>query len=138
MRLPSAWFLIVEPIDLRCGMDRLLVWVQQSGGAVSGSVGYAFRNRAGSRIKLLLIDGTGAWLGSLNLQVQQSEQRLPSLRPRPQPAFSSRGFFVVDYSSARAMSLSRVWLTVERSVPFGKNCLSRPLVFSLLPRCQGA
>jgi transposase len=62
MRLPSAWFLIVEPIDLRCGMDRLLVWVQQSGGAVSGSVGYAFRNRAGSRIKLLLIDGTGAWL----------------------------------------------------------------------------
>jgi len=44
MRLPSEWFLIVEPIDLRCGMDRLLVWVQQSGCAVSGSVDYAFRN----------------------------------------------------------------------------------------------
>jgi transposase len=62
MRLPSQWFLAVEPIDLRCGMDRLLVWVQRSGGVVSGSVGYVFRNRAGSRIKLLLIDGTGVWL----------------------------------------------------------------------------
>ena len=27
MRLPSQWFLAVEPIDVRCGMDRLLVWV---------------------------------------------------------------------------------------------------------------
>jgi transposase len=62
MRLPSQWFLAVEPIDLRCGMDRLLVWVQLSGGSASTSVGYVFRNRAGSRIKLLLIDGTGVWL----------------------------------------------------------------------------
>ncbi|SDD91780.1 IS66 family insertion sequence element accessory protein TnpB [Aquimonas voraii] len=62
MRLPSQWFLAVEPIDLRCGMDRLLVWVQRSGGSASASVGYVFRNRAGSRIKLLRIDGTGVWL----------------------------------------------------------------------------
>ena len=41
MRLPSQWFLAMEPIDLRCGMDRLLVWVQRSGGAASGSVGAA-------------------------------------------------------------------------------------------------
>ena len=62
MRVPSQCFLAVEPIDLRCGMDRLLVWVQSSGGAVSESVGYVFRNRAGSRIKLLLMDATGVWL----------------------------------------------------------------------------
>lgn len=62
MQLPSQWFLAVSPIDLRCGMDRLLVWVQHSGGAVTGSVGYVFRNRAGSRIKLLMIDPTGVWL----------------------------------------------------------------------------
>jgi transposase len=62
MRLPSQWFLVVEAIDLRCGMDRLLVWVQQSGGATTGSVGYVFRNRSGSRIKLLLVDATGVWL----------------------------------------------------------------------------
>ena len=55
-------FLVQASVDLRCGMDRLLVWVQRSGGVASGSVGYVFRNRAGSRIKLLLIDGTGVWL----------------------------------------------------------------------------
>jgi hypothetical protein len=60
MRVPSQCFLAVEPIDLRCGMDRLLVCVQSSGGAVSESVGYVFRNRAGSRIKLLLMDATPA------------------------------------------------------------------------------
>lgn len=62
MRLPAMWYVAVAPIDLRCGVDRLLVWVQQTHGAVSGSAGYVFRNRSGSRIKLLLIDATGAWL----------------------------------------------------------------------------
>jgi transposase len=62
MRLPSTWYVAVSPIDLRCGVDRLLVWVQQTHGAVSGSAGYVFRNRSGSRIKLLLIDATGVWL----------------------------------------------------------------------------
>ncbi len=37
MRLSSQWFLAVEPIDLRCGTDRLLVWVQRSGDVASGS-----------------------------------------------------------------------------------------------------
>ena len=68
MRLPSQWFLAVEPIDLRCGMDRLLVWVQRSGDVTLDSVGYVFRNRSGSRIKLLLIDGTGVWLCVRRLQ----------------------------------------------------------------------
>src|SRR4051794_22432993 len=39
-------------------------------------------------------------------------------------------------SSATASSSASV--TVEKSNPFGKYCLSRPLVFSLEPRCQGA
>ena len=34
----------------------------------------------------------------------------------------------------RATSLSSVWLMVLKSVPFGKNWRSRPLVFSVLPR----
>lgn len=62
MQLPTRWHVVVEPVDLRCGMDRLLVWVQHSGGSVSGSVGYVFRNRAGTRIKLLMVDPTGVWL----------------------------------------------------------------------------
>ena len=36
------------------------------------------------------------------------------------------------------MSLSLVWLTVERSMPLGRNWRSRSFVFSLLPRFQGA
>lgn len=62
MQQPSTWYVAVAPIDLRCGVDRLLVFVQQTHGAVSGSAGYVFRNRAGSRIKVLLLDATGVWL----------------------------------------------------------------------------
>jgi transposase len=62
MRLPSRWFLAVDPIALCCGMDRLLAWVQRSASSASGYVGYVIRNRAGSRIKLLLLDVAGVWL----------------------------------------------------------------------------
>lgn len=63
MRLPTRWWLACEPIDLRCGIDRLLVTVQSvfEGDAFDGSA-YVFRNRAGSRIKLLMGDATGVWL----------------------------------------------------------------------------
>ena len=38
----------------------------------------------------------------------------------------------------RAATASRsAWLWVDRSVHFGKYWRSRPLVFSLVPRCQG-
>ena len=50
-------------MDLRCGMDRLLVAVRTmldcdafDGGA------FVFRNRSGSRIKVLVVDATGVWL----------------------------------------------------------------------------
>jgi len=36
-----------------------------------------------------------------------------------------------------ATALSLACECTDRSVPFGKYCLSRPLVFSLDPRCQG-
>lgn len=36
---------------------------------------------------------------------------------------------------ATAFSLACEWL--ERSIPLGKYCLSKPFVFSLVPRCQG-
>lgn len=35
------------------------------------------------------------------------------------------------------MALSWSCETWEKLVALGKYCLSRPLVFSLLPRCQG-
>jgi len=62
MLSPRGWYLATAPIDLRCGADRLLLLVQslscdrQTGGA------YVFRNRPGTRIKVLLADATGVWL----------------------------------------------------------------------------
>lgn len=62
MLTPAGWYLATAPVDLRCGMDRLLVIVQAlAGNAVPGDA-YVFRNRSGTRIKVLLADATGVWL----------------------------------------------------------------------------
>ena len=39
--------------------------------------------------------------------------------------------------SCLATALSFAWLCIDKSVPFGKYCRSRRLVFSFVPRCQG-
>ncbi|MGH8031169.1 MAG: IS66 family insertion sequence element accessory protein TnpB [Luteimonas sp.] len=53
----------MTPVDLRCGIDRLLVAVQSvlARDAFDGGA-YVFRNRAGSRIKVVCCDGQGVWL----------------------------------------------------------------------------
>ncbi|MGH8077123.1 MAG: IS66 family insertion sequence element accessory protein TnpB [Lysobacter sp.] len=63
MLSPTGWWLAVAAMDLRCGMDRLLVAVQALRGrdAFAGGA-YVFRNRAGTRIKVLVVDATGVWL----------------------------------------------------------------------------
>jgi transposase len=50
-------------VDLRCGIDRLLVLVRAVFGrdAFDGSA-YVFRNRSGPRIKPVRGDATGVWL----------------------------------------------------------------------------
>lgn len=59
----TGWWLAQAPVDLRCGIDRLLVQVQDALGrnAVDGGA-YVFRNRAGTRIKVLCVDAHGIWL----------------------------------------------------------------------------
>lgn len=56
-------WLAVEAVDMRQGIDGLSLKIQQALGhsPCDGSV-YAFRNRAGNRVKLLVWDGTGVWL----------------------------------------------------------------------------
>lgn len=63
MLSPTGWWLAVAPIDLRCGIDRLLVQVQTALGREPFDGGaYVFRNRAGTRIKVLCVDAHGVWL----------------------------------------------------------------------------
>ncbi len=52
---PTQVFLAVEPVDIRKGADGLSILVQESlGKAPADGSAYAFRNRAGNRIKLLV------------------------------------------------------------------------------------
>lgn len=62
MLRPTGWQLVVAPVDLRCGTDRLLVMVQTLAGNAAPGAAYVFRNRSGTRIKLLFADATGVWL----------------------------------------------------------------------------
>ena len=63
MLSPTGWWLAVAPVDLRCGVDRLLVTVSEAlGHAPTDGGAYVFRNRAGSRIKVLCVDAQGVWL----------------------------------------------------------------------------
>lgn len=60
---PEHIWLAVEAVDMRLGIDGLSLAVQQSlGKAPCDGSAYAFRNRRGNRIKLLVWDGSGVWL----------------------------------------------------------------------------
>jgi transposase len=51
---------VQAPVDLRCGIDRLLLQVRSMLGREACDGGaYVFRNRAGSRIKMLCVDTQG-------------------------------------------------------------------------------
>ena len=60
---PSQLYLAIEAVDMRIGIDGLSQRVQQSlGQAPCDGSAYAFRNKTGTRIKVVIWDGTGVWL----------------------------------------------------------------------------
>ncbi len=60
---PGQIWLAVAPVDMRRGLDGLSAIVQQSlGHSPCAGSAFIFRNRAGNRLRLLLWDGSGAWL----------------------------------------------------------------------------
>ena len=63
-----VWWLVSAPVDFRCGADRLLVHVRETLGRepLDGSA-YVFRNRRGSRLKVLVVDAQGVWLAMRRL-----------------------------------------------------------------------
>ncbi len=59
----SQLYLAIDPVDMRIGIDGLSLRVQQSlGQAPCDGSAYAFRNRTGTRIKVVIWDATGVWL----------------------------------------------------------------------------
>ena len=59
----SQVWLVVEPIDMRAGIDGLSQKIQATlGRSPCDGSAYAFRNRRQNRLKLLIWDGTGVWL----------------------------------------------------------------------------
>ncbi len=64
----TGWWLAVAPVDLRYGIDRLLVIVREELGRDPRDGGaYIFRNRAGTRVKVICMDGQGVWLSTRRL-----------------------------------------------------------------------
>lgn len=60
---PSQIWLVVEPVDMRAGIDGLSLRIQNAlERSPCDGRAYAFRNRRGTRMKLLIWDGTGVWL----------------------------------------------------------------------------
>ena len=60
---PEQVFLAVEPVDMRWGMERLSCHVQHHlGQPPNQGKAWCFTNRAHTRLKLLVWDGTGVWL----------------------------------------------------------------------------
>ena len=66
--MPNQVWLVVEPIDMRAGIDGLSQCIQSTlGRSPCDGSAYAFRNRRQNRIKLLIWDGTGVWLSQRRL-----------------------------------------------------------------------
>ena len=60
---PQQVWRVVEPVDMRAGIDRLSQPIQKTlGRSPCDGSAYAFRNRRQNRLKLLVGDGTGVWL----------------------------------------------------------------------------
>ena len=63
MPIPNQVWLVVEPIDMRAGINGLSQRIQSTlGRSPCDGSAYAFRNRRLTRLKLLIWDGTGVWL----------------------------------------------------------------------------
>lgn len=65
---PQQVWLAIEPVDMRLGIEGLSLRVQQTlGKAPCDGSAYAFANKRGNRIKLLVWDGAGVWLSCRRL-----------------------------------------------------------------------
>ena len=62
IRIDAVW-LAIEPMDMRAGTDTALARVVKVFGAAHPHTAYLFANRRANRMKVLVHDGIGIWLG---------------------------------------------------------------------------
>lgn len=68
MPAPEQVWLVIDALDLRAGIDGLSQRIQNTlGRSPCDGSAYAFRNRRGNRLKLLIWDGTGVWCSQRRL-----------------------------------------------------------------------
>jgi transposase len=58
----EQYWMAVEPIDMRAGMETVLGKVVAVFGSAQAHHAYLFTNRRANRIKVLVSDGFGVWL----------------------------------------------------------------------------
>ena len=63
----DAWWLAVQPLDMRVGTEAALARVVQVFGQAHPHHAYLFANRRASRMKVLVHDGIGVWLAARRL-----------------------------------------------------------------------
>lgn len=76
-------YLWIEPIDFRKGLDALIGLCRQNSNSLYDGTVFAFRNKGGIAVKLLVYDGTGFWLctkrfsqGKLNYWPSSHDERV--------------------------------------------------------------
>ena len=63
----DAWWLAVQPLDMRVGIEAALARVVQVFGQAHPHHAYLFANRRANRMKVLVHDGIGIWLAARRL-----------------------------------------------------------------------
>ena len=65
----DAWWLAVQPLDMRVGTEAALARVGQVFGQGHPHHAYLFANRRAKRMKVLVHDGIGVWLAARRLNI---------------------------------------------------------------------
>lgn len=63
----DAWWLAVQPLDMRAGTEAALARVVGVFGEARPHHAYLFANRRANRMKVLVHDGIGVWLAARRL-----------------------------------------------------------------------
>lgn len=95
MMLPEQVFLLIDPVDMRWGIQRLSLQVQNLlGRSPCDGSAYGFTNRDRSRLKLLVWDGNGVWLCQRRLH--QGRFQWPTLGDRVYSMSSEQWHWLVS------------------------------------------